>query len=135
MASYSVLPALSGFRYSAVEKRVTFQTRWNRESVQCFFATGSASGLYSQKRQAGALSARLKCRHGELLLRRLVFGNDAKLGEAPTATVNGPDGRAILGTAKNQPSGLEIELPGEMIVPEGQSVVAVVHATGGTKKA
>jgi hypothetical protein len=135
MASYSVLLALSGFRYSAVEKRVTFQPRWGGENFQCFFAAGSAWGLYSQKRQSGALSARLECRHGELVVRRLVFGNDAKLGAAPTATVTGPDGRAILATAKNQPSGLEIELPGEMVVPEGQSVVAVVHSMGGTKKA
>ena len=134
MASYSVLLALSGFRYSAVEKKVTFQPRWNGEHFQCFFAAGSAWGLYRQKRQARALSARLECRHGELVLRRLVLGTDTQLAVAPTATLTGPDGQPMLCTTKNQPSGFEIELPGDMVVSEGQSVVAVVHSADGTKK-
>ena len=135
LASYSVLLALSGFRYSAVEKRVTFQPRLRGENFQCFFAAGSGWGRYSQKRQAGALSARLECRHGRLVLGRLVLGNDAELGAAPTATLTGADERPVLCAVKNQPSGLEIELPGEIVIPEGRSLVAVVHSAGHTKKA
>ena len=42
MASYSVLLALSGFRYSAVDGEIVFQPRIRPEDFRCFFAAGSA---------------------------------------------------------------------------------------------
>jgi uncharacterized protein (DUF608 family) len=93
MASYSLLLALSGFRYSAVEKTVTFQPRISGENFQCFFAAGSAWGLYSQRQKKGALTAKLECRHGEVLLKRLVLSSGVK--SVQNATVTGPGGRNI----------------------------------------
>ncbi len=41
MASYSVMLAMSGFRYSAVEREIVFQPRMHPEDFRCFFAAGS----------------------------------------------------------------------------------------------
>ena len=71
MASYSVLLALSGFRYSAVERSVTFQPRLSSGDFRCFFAAGSGWGLYSQNQKGGRLTSKLECRHGKLVLRHL----------------------------------------------------------------
>jgi len=45
MASYSLLLALSGFRYSAVEGKIAFQPAVHREDFRSFFAAGTAWGL------------------------------------------------------------------------------------------
>ncbi len=63
MASYSVMLALSGFRCSAVERKLTFQPRIHSEEFRCFFAAGSGWGLYSQSSKTEALATRLECRH------------------------------------------------------------------------
>jgi len=47
MASYSVMLALSGFRYSAVDREIEFRPRLRAEDFQCFFSAGTAWGLYS----------------------------------------------------------------------------------------
>ena len=122
LASYSVLLALSGFRYSAAERSVTFRPRLNGENFQCFFAAGSAWGLYSQKRQGGGLSATIETRHGELVLRRVVLGNES----AVKVTVTGPDGRSFSGGLVAGVDGLQVEMPGELVIAEGKSILLVV---------
>ncbi len=123
MASFSVLLALSGFRYSAVERRVTFQPRIRPEDFRCFLVAGSGWGLYSQNINAGVLTAKLECHHGELALRRLVLGgaNKTKLAKS---TVIGPHGKQIPCSVKSLDAGHEIELQEELIVQEGESVAA-----------
>jgi hypothetical protein len=135
MASYSVLLALSGFRYSAVEKAVTFQPRINPENFKCFFAAGSAWGLYSQQRQAKSLAAKLECQHGEFTLRHLILGNESKLGMADAATLTGPDGRTVPCTVKQTPDGLFIEFSTEITIPEGKSIAVIIGPAPNTKKA
>lgn len=44
MASYALLPALSGFRYSAVEKALRLAPKIRREAFQTFFSTQSGFG-------------------------------------------------------------------------------------------
>jgi hypothetical protein len=45
VASYALLFALSGFRYSAVEQTLTFTPQVSQESFRCFFAAGSGWAL------------------------------------------------------------------------------------------
>src|SRR4029077_11821957 len=125
MASFSVLLALSGFRYSAVERRVSFQPRIHLEDFRCFFAAGSAWGLYRQNAKAGVLTANLECRHGELMLRRLVLGGATKTTFAKS-TLTGPDGKQICCSAKSLAGVHEIELAEELTVREGESVTATL---------
>ncbi|MBN1900010.1 hypothetical protein JW926_01640 [Candidatus Sumerlaeota bacterium] len=51
LASFGLIPALSGFHYSAGEKRIGFSPVINPENFQCFFAAGSAWGIFTQKQE------------------------------------------------------------------------------------
>ena len=48
MASWSVLLALSGFDYSAVENRLTFNPKIDKDSFNTFWSCGSAWGSFTQ---------------------------------------------------------------------------------------
>ena len=126
MASFSVLLALSGFRYSAVERKINFQPRIRPDNFCSFFAAGSGWGLYSQKVKAGLLSAKLECRHGELVVRRLVLGGGATKTTFAKATLTGPDGKQIPCSVKPMDGGYEIKLAEEMTVREGESATAAL---------
>jgi non-lysosomal glucosylceramidase len=126
MASYSMLLALSGFRYSAVERKVGFQPCIHPEDFRCFFAAGSAWGLYNQNAKAGSLSAKLECRHGELTLRRLVLGEGANKAKFSKSTLTGPNGKQIRYSVNFVAGGQEIELAEELTLLEGESVMATL---------
>jgi non-lysosomal glucosylceramidase len=76
MASYALLLALSGFRYSAVEQSVTFTPRVNQQSFRCFFAAGSAWGTYSQTVSRSAQDIQLDVLHGDVTLRQVQVKNE-----------------------------------------------------------
>ena len=70
MASYALLGALSGFRYSAVDRTVWFAPRLTMRPFQCFFSTASGFGTI-------ALHGRTVNVHiieGELKIEKLIFG-------------------------------------------------------------
>ena len=127
MASYSVLLALSGFHYSAVERSVAFQPRITPDSFQSFFAAGSAWGLYSQRRQGQTLTAKLESRHGALSLRRVTLSGGA------AAKVTGPGGVELPCTVKSLSDGIAVELAEEVVIPEGKSMTIVTGPDKGVK--
>jgi len=49
MASYALLLALSGFGYSAPEKRIAFSPKIFQDEFRVFFSVASGWGLYTQK--------------------------------------------------------------------------------------
>jgi len=73
MASYSLLGALAGFRYSAVEKTLWFSPRLQVRPFRCFFSTASAFGSIELSRNS--LSVRVI--EGELRIEKLVLGDEA----------------------------------------------------------
>jgi non-lysosomal glucosylceramidase len=128
LASYSVLLALSGFRYSAVTQTATFQPRVQEENFACFFAAGTAWGLFRQQRSASLITAKLECRHGELKLRHLILAEHAKLGPEVNVSLTAAEGRKIACTAMNDAAGLQIQFPEQVVIAEGQSVTVSVSA-------
>jgi len=76
LASWSLLMALSGFRYSAVDGRMAFAPAINARDFRCFFAAGSAWGVYSQKVENSSQALRLEVLHGELPLQSLILRNE-----------------------------------------------------------
>ena len=56
MSSWGLLPALTGFSYSGVEKRLEFAPKINAEDFASFWSTGSGWGRFAQK-AAGEKSA------------------------------------------------------------------------------
>lgn len=73
MASYSLLGALAGFRYSAVEKTLWFSPRLQVRPFRCFFSAASAFGSIELSRKS--LSVRVI--EGELRIEKLVLGGEA----------------------------------------------------------
>ncbi|HUT58958.1 MAG TPA: GH116 family glycosyl-hydrolase [Phycisphaerae bacterium] len=71
MASWSLLPALSGFGYSGVEKTIRFAAR--RKGGRVFWSNGYAWGTCAQQRTRTAVRVELAVLHGALAVRRLVL--------------------------------------------------------------
>lgn len=69
MASYSLLAALAGFRYSAVEKTLWFSPQLQFRPFRCFFSTASAFGSIELSRQ----SLSVQTTEGELQIKKLVL--------------------------------------------------------------
>lgn len=76
LASWSVLMALSGFRYSAVDQRMAFAPAIDSRDFRCFFAAGPAWGVYSQNVENSSQAARLEVLHAELPLQYLSLRNE-----------------------------------------------------------
>jgi non-lysosomal glucosylceramidase len=73
MASWSLLPALSGYDYSAIEARLRFAPRLagRNGEFRCFFTTGEAWGTYSRRQQRGQEVHTVKVQAGQLSLQTL----------------------------------------------------------------
>ena len=69
MASYSLLAALSGFRYSAVEKTLCFSPQLQVRPFRCFFSTATAFGSIELNRES--LSVRVT--EGEFRIEKLLL--------------------------------------------------------------
>ena len=48
LASWALLPALSGYRFDLVKKQISFQPAMPGAHFSCFFSTGTAWGVYHQ---------------------------------------------------------------------------------------
>jgi len=90
MASWSLVTALSGFRYNAPKKKIVFGPKVCSSDFRCFYSTGSGWGTFTQQLKGGKLVARIGVTWGELDLAkvRLDVPSDARCGEA-TASVDG----------------------------------------------
>jgi uncharacterized protein (DUF608 family) len=65
LASWSLLLALSGFHYSAPQKLLGFEPRFDVEKFASFWSVGEPGwGYYEQERKGFSLSATLKVLHG-----------------------------------------------------------------------
>lgn len=70
MASYALLGALSGFRYSAVEQTLWFSPRLELRPFKCFFSTVSGFGMIVHSGH----SVHIDLIEGHLRIQRLVLG-------------------------------------------------------------
>jgi uncharacterized protein (DUF608 family) len=74
LASFGLIPALSGFHYFAGEKRIVFSPVVNRKNFQCFFSSGGAWGVYSQKLvKKGAWKIQIIPKQGSIDLKEIVL--------------------------------------------------------------
>ena len=68
MASWALIPALSGFRFDMRKNRISFSPRVNENDFHCFFSTGKAWGVLHQLRDGnGVVSQRIEIIEGEML--------------------------------------------------------------------
>jgi hypothetical protein len=69
MSSYSLLGALAGFRYSAVERTLWFGPQLNVRPFKCFFSTASGFGTIGLDGQ----SVSVEMIEGELPIEKLAL--------------------------------------------------------------
>ncbi|HSW45878.1 MAG TPA: GH116 family glycosyl-hydrolase [Phycisphaerae bacterium] len=68
MASWSLIPALSGYRYSAPQGMIGFDPRISPEDFACFFSTGTGWGQFRQKQKGITQTAEIDLQYGSLAL-------------------------------------------------------------------
>ncbi len=121
LASWSVLLALTGYRYSAKDQSLIFAPLLNPEDFRCFFAAGSGWGGYRQQNQNGALAARLEVHHGQIPLRSLKLKNTAD-GLLKIMDLTGPGGRTVAGKLVGQGKDVTLQFADPVIITAGNSL-------------
>jgi len=94
MASYSLLGALAGFRYSAVERTLWFGPKLNSRPFRSFFSTAFAYGVID----LSADSLRVRVLEGELPVEKLVLaskGEEKSLDWKVTVRPGAPVSKSI----------------------------------------
>lgn len=91
MASYALLGALAGFRYSAVERTLWFGPRLGVQPFRTFFSTASGFGTITQD----ARTLRVEVQEGELQIEKLVLTNEAQARTLDWKATVRPDAPAI----------------------------------------
>ncbi len=74
MASYALLPALSGFFYSAPKQALRLAPRIYKDDFACFYATGSGWGRVTQRIQDGSPHLGVEVHAGFVDLKELQLG-------------------------------------------------------------
>ena len=125
MSSWSLILALTGFKYSAPEARIGFGPKINAEDFKTFFSTGSAWGQYSQKLDGKAIDVQLDVLHGELPVKTLSVSWPK--GEAPkNVKVEAAVGdNPVKATATTDGSGVVVSLPTVTVKPHAPLNVRV----------
>jgi len=77
MASWALIPALSGFHYSGVTGTLTVQPPVNSQDFSTFWSTGTAWGRYAQKHSGPSFEAILKVEEGKLSCKSLCLSRSA----------------------------------------------------------
>jgi len=95
MASWSLVTALTGFRYSGPEKWIAFAPAVNRRRFRSFFSTGTAWGLFSQTVTATRHTAEISVSHGSLALREVRM---REVSPFKAKRVTSPDGAVLADT-------------------------------------
>ena len=122
LASWSVLMALSGFRYSAVEQRLAFAPVIKSRDFRCFFAAGKGWGVYSQKADNSSQDVRLEILHGELALRSLLLRNEAAARNLSSAEIQISGKEAISRNVSPSGQNIQVDFGTQLSVPAGQAL-------------
>ena len=96
MASYSLLLALSGCRYSAPDQSLCFAPQVFAEDFRTFFCVGSGWGIYSQKITDKQVDLAVHVDYGSLALRRLVTSHVPRRAAQVRVQLGGIDRRGTL---------------------------------------
>jgi non-lysosomal glucosylceramidase len=103
MASWSLLLALSGFRYSAPASRISFAPVVNADKFRSFFSTGTSWGSFAQAHIDSSFTASLELHAGNLRLQQIELCPlitptqvSVTLGGAPIAAHLEPAGTDVM---------------------------------------
>ncbi len=125
MASYSLLLALSGFRWHGADGRLELDPKLSERDFAVFFSVGTGWGLVKQQRQGRHWTVTVEVLYGTLSVRQLDLVLDG--------AASGPNVRAQLGrtpvaaTAVGSDDGVEITLAAAATVTPTRALVVTVQ--------
>jgi non-lysosomal glucosylceramidase len=125
MAGWSVLEAMSGVRYDALEGSIVFRPVHGEQDFCAPFIGGAGWGTLARRRVADGWQVELRCAYGQLELRRLqldVNGErvEARVGDTPCEFST---------TTTDQCCTLDFAQP--HVLPAGETLVVSLLAVGG----
>jgi hypothetical protein len=128
MSSWSLLLALSGYRYSAPERRLGFAPHITTQDFRCFYSTGNAWGVYRQRVTGSSQRHTLEVRGGSLELETLEF---ARTGDEPNlvARVSGPQKR-ITAAVDRAGTHIVVSLAPAAVMQAGQTLRLSLSGVG-----
>jgi uncharacterized protein (DUF608 family) len=128
LSSWSLLLALSGFSFSAPEKRLGFAPRVNAGDFRGFFTAETGWGVFGQRIDGDrSFDARIEVRHGEVRLRHLDLQNVASWPGAALASATGPSGALSGATVRADAGTLRVDLGEEIRIAEGQTLALTLR--------
>jgi non-lysosomal glucosylceramidase len=119
MASYALLPALSGFRYSAADQAIGFAPKLFESDFRAFFCVADAWGLYAQKVTESRADLSLRVDYGSLPLHRVVTPLIKRRATGVLATLGGQDRQVTLERA---PDGYAVVFERPLVIARGQTL-------------
>ena len=127
MSSWSVLLALSGYRYSAPQGHLAFAPQVHADRFRTFFSTGDGWGSFAQIQSEQRQEARIEVRHGTLALREVGLEGPAGASVAD-AVVQGPSGPPLAIPALDQTgTHVALRLPQEITAQAGQTLTLTLQ--------
>jgi hypothetical protein len=112
-----LLPALSGFRYSAAEQSIGFGPRVFADDFRGFFSVAAGWGLYTQKVAEEKAELALRVDYGALPLRRVVTPLIKRKATEVHATLSGQDRRVTL---QRDTGGYAVVFDRPLLIDRGQ---------------
>jgi uncharacterized protein (DUF608 family) len=120
MANYSLILALAGYRYSAVDDSLELAPKVNAGDFKCFFGADSGWGLVSQKRTGNTQRNEVNVRRGALKLKSFICRLPAGGADKKYNSVVSYDGAPV---------------PHNLVVRDGKAVITLGNnITVGTGK-
>jgi len=126
MAAWSLIPALSGFHYSAIDKSMRFAPKISHEDFRCFWSMPTAWGSYGQRYSDHGLELWLSVEYGYITLNRLTVDIGPKL-----------DADSIGEVAVPSAPGAQVQVRENTIIiefPEGADIAAGETLTAGSAR-
>lgn len=119
MSSYALLPALSGFSYSAPEKKIGFAPKISGDNFNSFFSIGSGWGNYRQKISRGKKEFAIEVKYGSLELKSV----ELTLSKASTEKMRITLGKKnIAAVVKKTGNGVMVVFERPVAIQKGEEV-------------
>jgi hypothetical protein len=123
MSSWSLLHALSGFSWDAVEGRLAFAPKIHAARFRGLFIVGTGWGSFDQRRAGSRLSVRLQLLAGRLDLRRLELDWPGGRPPAGIGIARGPEETRLRRSGRT----LQLDLPTNFTLSEGERLHLVLE--------
>ena len=117
MSSWGLLLALSGFRYSGVDKAIGFAPKLSAQEFRTFWSCGTGWGSYAQRIARSGMTAELAVLYGELAIKQLCLSGGTRRGVEAAL-----DGQPVPAALAWEGRELAVHFAEEVTVCEGQAL-------------